>query len=93
MKDTLQELSNPETMVINSSNERDRGAQPETISSAIVIAVELEGLRTQKGQGLESTQFAEVKVDDILEPGSYAEAIACDQHLCWKNTMKEEFAS
>ena len=92
-KDTLQDLSNPENMIIDSSDDQDSGTQPEAISSGMVIQVQQAGLRTQDEHGPQRTQFTEVKSDDILEPGSYAEAIACDQHVSWKNAMREEFAS
>ena len=80
-------------MIIDSSDDEDSGTQPEAISSGMVIEVQQAGLRTQDEHGPQRTQFTEVKSDNILEPGSYAEAIACDQHVGWKNAMREEFAS
>ena len=95
VKDTLHDLSNPETMIIDSSDDEDRGIQHEGVSNGMVIEVKRDDLGAQSEPGFQSTQSTRVKVDsnDILEPGSYAEAMACNQHVGWKNAMKEEFAS
>ena len=94
VKDTLQDLANAEITSNNSSDDERLETSSGAIPSGMVIEVKRKGFATQCDYGIKAPgTTSEAKPEPMVEPASYAEAIACSQCAGWKNAMREEFAS
>jgi len=91
--DTLQSLANSENTDIEVSNDNSRASDIEAIPRGLLVAAEQGSSEIYQDLRPQAVNAEEAKSPIILNPNSYAEAIACAQRNGWKRAMQEEYGS